>query len=789
MNDTSGDIEFLVTDTPRFPEDEAHKAVKRLFGLDGDLKPLDSDRDQNFRLTGDRGRWVLKFFHPDVDAGVIDFQTGALVHIAATDPGLGTPAVVPTRSGKPYGRARAPDGRASIVQLLTWVAGVDLHEVPDTRRLRHNAGALVARLDRALAGFFHPSALHTLVWDIRQAPALRVHTGDIADREQRGPVETALDRFIGNVLPRWTHLRSQTIHNDANKANLVADPERPEEIAGVIDFGDTIHGPIAAEVAMTADTFALDAPDPVERIVDVMMGFDSVFPLEEEELDVLFDMVAARFAVLAVIVARRAVARKGSPDYLPGHDAMAARSIDALLTVGREAATGRFRDALRMPARCAQGTVDTPEATDLPRLLRRRRRYLGGRLTLFYRNPLHIERGRGAILYDANGRAFIDAYNNVASVGHCHPHVVNAISRQAAALGTNTRYVYSILADYAERLQATMPAHLRCCVMVNSGSEANDVAWRMAKLLTGHTGGVVMNGAYHGITEAIADLSPEHAADRADHVAELMSPDPYRGPWGHGEKDLAGKYAADADRAIAELEAKGHPVAAFMVDTSFCTDGIPDVPRGYLGKVAAKVRRAGGMVVADEVQFGFGRPGTHMWGFQHRGMRPDIVTVGKPVGDGFPLGVVVTTPAILEAFGKATGLFSTFGGNPVACAAGLAVLDAIEREELMENARTTGAYLLDGLRGLMDRHEAIGDARGHGFIVGVEIVKDRETKEPDPERMAAARDRMRELGVLVGREGRFGNVFKIRPPLVFSRDNADSLVAAMDRAMTELGGR
>ena len=732
MNDVSGDIKFLVTDTPHFPDEEARKVARRLFGKDGDVKYLASDRDQNFRLRNDDGQWVLKFFHPDEDASVVDFQTRALMHIADPDPGLPVPSVIPTTTGKPFGRARAPDGRTSIVRLLAWVRGVDLREVPDTRRLRHNAGAIVARVDHALAGFFHPAGLHTMLWDIKQAPRLRIHTGELSNKKGRKLAERALDGFIERVLPRWTHLRGQVIHNDANKDNMMVDPAVPEEVAGIIDFGDMIHGPIAAEIAMAADTFAQGSDDPLGTITDVLLGFDSAMPVREDEIDVLFDMICARFAISATIVARRAAARTGSPEYLPGYDKVSLQAIDRMMTIGREKATDTFRDALRMPTRCIMGTVDTPEATDLPEQLERRHKFLGKHLSIFYKRPLHIERGRGALLYDANGRVFVDAYNNVPSVGHCHPHVVNAITRQASALGTNTRYVYSILADYAERLQATMPDSLRCCVMVNSGSEANDVAWQMTKFLTGNTGAVIMNGAYHGITEAILDLSPETKPEGAPHVAELISPDPYRGPWGYGEKGLAEKYAADTDRAVAELDAKGFPVTAFMVDTSFCTDGIPAVPKGYLKKVAAKVRAAGGMIIADEVQYGFARPGTHMWGFEYHGVKPDIVTIGKPVGDGFPLGVVVTSPRILNAFTKATGLFSTFGGNPVACAAGLAVLDVIEREELMENARATGRYLLDGLKGLMGHHEMIGDARGHGLVVGVEIVKDRETKEPDP---------------------------------------------------------
>lgn len=786
MDDRHETIKYLVTDLPKFPESELAGISGRLFGIEGDYRCLDSDRDQNFLLTSGEGRWILKFHHPEEDEAVVDFQNAALAHIADTAPEILVPEVVPTTAGEAFGRATAPDGRESIVRLLTWVPGRSLDALAPTRRQRHRLGSLVARLDLAFQGFFHPAAVHTLLWDIRQAPKLRLHTGDIQERSARQLTESVLDRFIERIVPRWTRLRSQVIHNDANRGNVVASEEEPDDPNGIIDFGDMIFGPIAAELALACDHYAHGSDSPMEHFVDVASGFDSVLPLREDEADALFDMIAARLAISAVIVARRAVARLGSPPYLPGYDKAAFEALDILWSMGPDAGTEMFRDALRFPVRCPKGTVTTPESNRLDEELERRRTYLGQHLSLFYRKPLHIERGEGAILYDANGRPFVDAYNNVSSVGHCHPHVVNAVSRQAGALGTNTRYVYRILADYAERLQATMPDHLQCCILVNSGSEANDIAWQMSTLLTAWRGGIVMEDAYHGITEAISHLSPHGPEEVAPHVRTLMSPDPYRGPYGTGDADLAERYAADVDRAIGELDDAGFGTACFMVDTSFCSNGIPDVPAGYLGKVAARVRAAGGMVVADEVQYGFGRPGTHMWGFQYHAMEPDIVTLGKPVGDGFPLGVVVTTAPILEAFSRATGLFSTFGGNPVACAAGLAVLDVLERENLLENARVTGCHLKSGLKDLMARHEMIGDVRGHGFVTGVEIVRDRDTKEPDPERMAEVQNRMRELGVLVGREGRYDNVFKIRPPMVFSRGNADTLITAMDQAMSEL---
>mgnify|MGYP001305087382 FL=1 len=783
---TSGDIKFLITEVPSVPKAHAAKAARELFGLEGKLKPLISDRDTNFRLSTNEGDFILKFFHPDEDPGVIDFQTQGLLHIQAQAPDLPVPHVRRTLTGEAMGHYTAPDGRTSIVRLLTWLPGKVLGDVKATPDLLFDLGSTVARLDLALRGFFHPSARHTLLWDLRQIPALRRHTKDISDKTARRNIEKVCDHFIRNVLPRWDGMRSQVIHNDANQGNVVTRLDNPEKVGGIIDFGDMVHAPIVCEMAMAADGFTIGKKDPIPTIAEVASGYDSVSQLEDDEIDTLFDHVAARHAMTAIIIARRKVARQDSPDYLPEHEGPCWDAVDRALTIGWKGGRDRLRTALRFPVHCAMGDRSTPEAKDLKALMKRRETVLSKRLSLFYDKPIHMERGRGAVLYDANGRAFIDAYNNVPSVGHCHPHVAHAVARQAHALATNTRYVYSIILDYAEKLVATMPDHLTSCIFVNSGSEANDIAWRMSTMLTGNYGGIVMEHAYHGITEAIAALSPEHADDLEANIRTLISPDTYRGEWGPKVKGVAGKYAADADRAIAELDEADFGTACFMIDTSFCSNGIPDVPKGYLKAVEKKTRKAGGMIIADEVQYGFGRPGTHMWGFEYHGMTPDIVTIGKPAGDGFPLGIVVTTPEIMEEFSRRTGLFSTFGGNPVACAAGIAVLDVIERENLVENGRTTGEYLRSGLRKLMKKHSLIGDVRGHGMIAGVEIVKDRKTKEPAPKEMSRIQNRMRELGVLTGSEGQYHNVFKIRPPMVFKPEHADILVEAMDQALNEM---
>ncbi len=423
-------------------------------------------------------------------------------------------------------------------------------------------------------------------------------------------------------------------------------------------------------------------------------------------------------------------------------------------------------------------------ANDIQQLLARRREFMGSQLYMFYDPPLHLVRGEGVWLYDAQGRAYLDVYNNVPHVGHCHPHVVAAIARQAGRLNTNTRYLYDEVLDYAERLTATLPAGLDVAAFVNSGSEAVDLAWRMAKAHTGQRGAVVMEEAYHGWTDAVEALSPAGKPDNAlaPHVRTLAPPDGYRGA--HGSDGAA--YAADADRAIGSLQARDLQPAAFIADPGFCTNGILEPMPGYLGRVYDRMRAAGAICVADEVQTGFGRTGAAMWGFAMHNVTPDIVTMGKPVANGHPLGVVVTRREIMESFVSRTSFFSTFGGNNVACAAGLAVLDVLEKEQLQASAQKVGEHLKAGLRGLMKKHGLIGDVRGMGLMIGVELVTDRKALTPATKETKRVLNLMRDHGVLVGYEGRHVNIVKVRPPMPFKIEHADQTVDAMDKALRAL---
>jgi 4-aminobutyrate aminotransferase-like enzyme len=418
-------------------------------------------------------------------------------------------------------------------------------------------------------------------------------------------------------------------------------------------------------------------------------------------------------------------------------------------------------------------------------LLSRRQRALGPAYRLFYDEPLHLVRGEHVWLFDADGRRYLDCYNNVPSVGHCHPRVVEALSRQAATLNTHTRYLHERVVQYAERLSATLPDKLSVCMFVCTGTEANDLALRMARAVTGNDGVVVTGHAYHGNSTAVFELSTEEypAGERPPHLATVEAPCGYRGRFA-GAPDQALRYAGMVDDAVAALAEQGHRPALFITDNAFSSDGVLTPEPAYLQDAYRRIRAAGGLAIADEVQSGLCRLGDHFWGFEDAAVVPDIVTMGKPLGDGHPLAAVVTTQEIAQRFAHRYAYFNTFGGNPVSAAVGLAVLEVIEQEGLLGRVHDVGESLGASLRGLGERHECVGDVRGKGLFYGVEVVADRTSREPDRGRAHAIREHLRRHGVLVGATGPHGNVIKIRPPLVFGTQHADLLVGRLDQALS-----
>ena len=383
-------------------------------------------------------------------------------------------------------------------------------------------------------------------------------------------------------------------------------------------------------------------------------------------------------------------------------------------------------------------------------LIARREKLLGPAYRLFYADPIHVVRGEGSYLYDADGNRYLDAYNNVASVGHCRPEVVEAMAKQAAVLNTHTRYLTDGILDFAEAFLAEFPAPLSHLMLTCTGSEANDLALRVARHHTGGTGVVIAHNAYHGVTSALAEMSPSlgGAVKLGDHVRVVPAPDSYRIP----ESEVGAAFARSVEAAIADLREKGIAPAALLVDTIFSSSGVFTDPAGFLAPAVEVMRKAGGIFIADEVQPGFGRLGTDMWGFARHGLVPDIVTVGKPMGNGHPVAGAI-----------------------------------IKTDRLQENALAVGTEMIDGLRALAAKHDLIGDVRGSGLFIGVEMVRDRKLKTPAPEETARVVNDMRRRRVLISATGQEGHILKIRPPLVFSADDARLFLSTLDEVLATLG--
>jgi 4-aminobutyrate aminotransferase-like enzyme len=761
----------LESTPPAFDEKDARQILREGFGVESSsLKPLAGERDQNFRVdTADGQSYLFKISNPADDEPILAMQAAALRHIERVDPGLPVMRVLPAPAGESWLEVPGPGSRIYPARLFTFLPGrVTANTVLSTEAIRSH-GQITARLGRALRGFFHPAADYEILWNIAQFPKIRPLLTHVSDRQRRAQVERIMDRFEARVAPVLPRLRAQVIHGDMSLDNVLFDDDLL--VSGIVDFGDMTHAPLICDLAVEVADVLHGRDDAIEAAGAIIGGYVSVTPLEDEEAGLLADLVAARLATEVTITAWRRGLYPDNTAYAASGEPGARAFLDAIEAVGIDAVGRRFREACRPLPYHRSATGD---------LLERRRRALP-RSPLFYSQPVHLVRGEGVWLFDPDDRRYLDCYNNVAVVGHSHPRVVDAVTQQQRLLATHSRYLHEAIVELAERLKATLPPELDAVVVVNSGSEANDLAWRIARAATGRAGAIVTACAYHGLTEATHALSPEEWAkgEQPAHVATIPAPDGYRGPYRREDEAWAQRYAAHIDDAARALGDRGF--AALYLDPALTADGILSPPPEYLREAARRARRLGALMVADEVQAGHGRSGTHRWSFQASGITPDIVVMGKPMGGGFPVAALVVRSQLLAAVPEEVELFSTFGGNPVACAAALAVLAVIEDEGLLANAAKVGSYLRQGLLALAERHSLIGDVRGEGLLLGVELVD--EAGGPAAGNARNVTEAMRERGVLLSATGPAGNVLKIRPPLVFQREHADLLLQALDEVL------
>jgi 4-aminobutyrate aminotransferase-like enzyme/Ser/Thr protein kinase RdoA (MazF antagonist) len=780
---TSAHADPLEAPPPRFSIGAVEVVLGAQYGLSGSITPLDSERDQNFRVRahGDQ-TFLLKISNQADELAALEMQTQAMRHIRAQDPELPVMQPLRTSTGEYLGMVADADGIEHYVRLFTFLAGQTAAVGQLSFDDLHVFGSVVARVGRALRGFWHPAGGYRILWDLKHAPGLRPLLDATADHPRRRLLTHVLDRFDDRVATTLPGLRSQLIHNDLTLDNVLFDGGR---ISGIVDFGDLTHTALICDLAVALVSVMWERADPLEAARATIEGYRTVTSIERAEADVLGDLIAARLASL-IIIANWRVRR------YPENTAYIMASVDSawdLLALFDELGWSDVEVHLRA-ASSDEFPAEAPRRRPgMKDLLTRRERVLGPALSpLTYDRPLYLVRGRGSHLFDHEGTAYLDAYNNVPVVGHCHPRVASAIAEQSATLNTNTRYLHHSVVELAERIIATMPNDLDTVTFFNSGSEANDIAWRLASGHRERPGAIVTDWAYHGVTTLTTALSPEGwpRGERPEYVETVPPPDGLRGPYAHPPE--ADRYAGHIDDAAAKLRARGIAPTAFFVDSLFTSDGIFHPPAVYLQKVARRVRTADCLFVADEVQCGYGRAGTHMWSFQASGITPDFVSLGKPMGNGHPVAAVVTRREIAERFAAGADMFSTFGGNPVVCKAALAVLDVIEEEQLLQHAHEVGHHLRAGLTELKGRHAAIGDVRGAGLLLGVELVDDGATRTPAPGLARAILNGMRDRGVLIGTTGPLGNVLKIRPPLVLTTTEADVIVETLDDCLSRIAG-
>ena len=728
------------------------------FGIRAGARPIPGEIDTNARLDATDGSvYVLRLSPPGTDVSVLDFQSKVLRALEQL-PDVRVPHLVRSRSGEPV--EELTDGR--LARVFTWVPGTPLSSSPRPPETADSIGRAAGSIVEALADLDHPAADRELAWDVRRAAAV---IGDLAsavrDPQRRRILEDVARRIDQSPLDG---LPTQVIHNDLNDDNVLLENDR---VVGVIDVGDTIRSVRIAEAAIAATYAMLDQEDPVSVGAAVVRGFAAVVPVTEEEASALLDLVMAR---LATSVAMSAARGDANPHHIVSETA-AWDLLERLAATDHAAVSAEWTTAAGHECRPIRH-----EAV----LVKDRHRRLGPSLSLSHSTPLHIVRGSGSYLFDQRGRRYLDAVNNVAHVGHSHPRVTAAAAAQMALLNTNTRYLHGEVLRYADRLATTLPDPLEVVFVVNSGSEANELGIRLIRAATGAFDMVCFDHGYHGNTSTLVDVSPYKfsgpgGAGRQPWVAVLPAPDPYR------VDPFRGPPAARNYRAAAEatLAGRAQPLAGMIAESLPGCGGqiVPDP--GVLAAAYDTVRARGGLIIADEVQTGFGRVGSSFWSFELHGVVPDVVTMGKPIGNGHPLGAVVTTREIASAFDTGMEYFNTFGGNPVSAAVGNAVLDVIEEEGLQDHAARVGADLLVALRALKDQHRQIGDVRGAGLFIGVELVEDPYSKDPAAGLAGEMVEHAKAGGVLLSIDGPLHNVIKIKPPLAFSATDGQRLVNAI----------
>lgn len=738
------------------------KILAHYFGLDGcQFKKLVGYISTNYRVTSNQGTFLLKVYENttanknEVLAEIATIQ--CLDHLDAQS--VSTP--IPNTDNQVI---TLLDGK--LYRLMSFIEGRFLADAVPTPKIYTSLGSFMAQIDLKLKDFRDVTIeSRKLDWDLYYIQKARPRTQYIEDPSNRKLAEHFFLQWDQHVYPVIEQLRKSIIHNDGNDWNVLI---REGEVKGIIDFGDAVYTPLIFELGITIAYALFDKETPLEWAAYIIQGYHSTYPLLKEELDLLYYVVAGR---LITSLTNSSYDKTLQPDneYITISQQHVLKLLKQWIAIGPVQAKKAFYTAAGL----------TPEKVPSEEvILKKRQAVVSPILSVSYQQPIHMQSATFQYMHDAHGNSFLDAYNNIPHVGHQHPKVVAAGQAQMAQLNTNTRYLYDQLEAYASKLLDKFPVPLSKVYFVNSGSAASDLAVRLAQNFTGHKSMMVMEHGYHGNTRMGIDISHYKYTSRggkgqSTHIIEAPIPDTYRGKFS-GE-NAARDYA---DLALERLKAAAEPVAGFIAEPIVgCGGQVPLAP-GYLQAIYPAIRAQGGLCISDEVQTGFGRMGSHFWGYEMQQVVPDIVILGKPMGNGHPMGAVITTDAIAAAFDNGMEFFSSFGGNPVSCAIGSAVLDVIEEESLQANSLTIGNYFMDSMKALQSEFSCIGDVRGSGLFIGIEFIKDKNLT-PDTALAGHIKNELRNRHILVSTDGPYDSVIKSKPPLCFTRANVDQVVGEM----------
>ncbi|WP_297702843.1 aminotransferase class III-fold pyridoxal phosphate-dependent enzyme [uncultured Eudoraea sp.] len=664
------------------------------------------------------------------------------------------------------------NGQECICRMLSYLDGKFLVEVPHTKKLFQSFGKFLAQLDLKLQEFTdYRIAARKLKWDIQHLHLSKKYLENIPKNKDRSIVHYYFKQYEENVLPFLPELRTAIIHNDANEWNVLV---AQEEVSGIIDFGDMTHTFLINELAIAITYACYDKDNPLEWASIVLKSYHEILAVQEIELEVLYYLIAARLCI-SVCISANTRAKNGDNEYAFVSEKNAWQMLYRWLAINPIAAENCFREAAGFPAK-------NPPAVE--KIIEKRNKYLSSILSVSYDAPIYMKRAAFQYMYDAYGNTYLDAYNNIPHVGHSHPKVVEAGQRQMAKLNTNTRYLYDSLNEYAEKLLSKFPDSLNKVYFVNSGSSATDLALRMANIHSGHENVMIMEHGYHGNTLAAIDVSyykfnNPKGRGKKEHILVAPIPDTYRGKYTNDNGSAGRSYAEEAIKLVENSET---PIGAFISEPIIGCGGQVPLAKGYLKHLYPAIRKQGGICIDDEVQTGFGRTGDHYWGYEAQEIIPDMVILGKPMANGHPMGALVCTSEISASFENGVEFFSSFGGNPVSCEIALSVLEVIDEENLQENAKIVGEYYKSILSGLQKRYPCIGDVRGSGLYLGVEIVKDN-SMVPDTGLAHYIKNELRNRHILISTDGPNNSVLKTKPPLCFSKEDAFKTVEQVDHIL------